>query len=123
MRWRNYEEEGLLKAIKISELSEEIAKLNWNWDNYSDPIKIAHGLLAKRQKLFIEISEYVQIMNSNLTQYQLNQITDSIEDLGILISYMKKKIKPSESFEHEVEFMDQKKSLKSEKLKLKTNND
>ena len=123
MRWRNYEEEGLLKAIKISELSEEIAKLNWNWDNYSDPIKIAHGLLAKRQKLFIEISEYVQIMSSNLNQYQLNQITDSIEDLGILISYMKKKIKPSESFEHEVEFMDQKKSLKSEKLKLKTNND
>jgi len=123
MRWRNYEEEGLLKAIKISELSEEVAKLNWNWDNYSDPIKIAHGLIAKRQKLFIEISEYVQIMNSNLTQYQLNQITDSVEDLGILISYMKKKIKPSESLEHEVEFMDQTKSLESEKLKLKTNND
>ncbi len=106
MHWRNYDEEGLLLAIKISELSEEIAKFNWNWNNYSDPIKIAHGLIAKRQKLFIEISEYMQIMDSNLSQAQQNQITDAVEDLGILVSFMKKKIKPSESSEREVVFMD-----------------
>ena len=37
---------------------------------------------------------------------QQNQITDAVEDLGILVSYMKKKIKPSESLEREVMFID-----------------
>ena len=106
MHYRDFEEEGLLKLIKISELSEEISKLNWNWNNYSDPIKIASGLIAKRQKLFIEISEYIQIIGSDLGQSQQNQITDAVEDLGILVSYMKKKIKPSESLEREVMFID-----------------
>jgi len=36
----NFDEEGLLKVIKAFELSEAITKLNWNWDNYSNPIII-----------------------------------------------------------------------------------
>lgn len=50
MRYRDFEEEGLLKLIKISELSEEISKLNWNWNNYSNPIKDAHELMEKGQR-------------------------------------------------------------------------
>mgnify|MGYP001581895796 FL=1 len=46
------DEEALLKVIKISELSSAITKLNWNWNNYSDPIKDAHDLMNKCQKLF-----------------------------------------------------------------------
>ncbi len=95
----NFDEEGLLKAIKTSELSEQIAKLTWNWNNYSDPIKVAHELIAKRQKLFIEISEYIQIMGSKLSKNQQNQIENAVEDLGKLIPYMKNKIKPHESLE------------------------
>ena len=94
-----FDEESLLKVIKTSELSEQIAKLTWNWDDYSDPIKEAHELMDKRQKLFIEISEYMQRMGSNLSKYQRNQINNAIEDLGKLIPYMKNKIKPYESLE------------------------
>jgi len=93
------DEEGLLKVIKIFELSGEITKLTWNWNNYSDPIKVAHELIAKRQKLFIEISEYIQIMGSKLSKNQQNQIENAVEDLGKLIPYMKNKIKPYESLE------------------------
>jgi len=94
-----FDEEGLLKVIRTCELSEQIAKFVWNWDNYSDPIKVAHELLNKHQKLFIEISEYMQGMESNLSKYQRNQITNAMEDLGKLIPYMKNKIKSPESLE------------------------
>ena len=66
------DEEGLLKVIKAVELSEEITKLNWNWDSYSDAIKQSHELMEKSQKLFLEISEYEQRMGSKLTKYQKN---------------------------------------------------
>ncbi len=95
----NFDEEGLLKVIKAFELSEAITKLNWNWDNYSEPIKDAHELIAKSQKLFVEISEYEQRMGSKLSKYQKNKIFSAIEDLGKLIPYIKNKIKPTEGLE------------------------
>ncbi len=98
-----FDEEGLLKVIKTFELSEEITRLNWNWNNYTDPIKDAHELMGKGQKLFLEISEYEQRMGSNLSMYQKNKINESVEDLGKLIPYMKNKIKPSESLENLVD--------------------
>jgi len=96
----NFDEEGLLKVIKTFELSEEITKLNWNWNNYSDPIKDAHELMGKGQKLFLEISEYEQRMGSKLSMYQRNKIDNALEDLGKLIPYMKNKIKPYQSLEN-----------------------
>jgi hypothetical protein len=94
------DEEALLKVIKISELSSAITRLNWNWNNYSDPIKDAHELMNKCQKLFLEISEYEQRMSSKLIDYQKNQIYDAVIDLEKLISYMKNKIKPHESLQN-----------------------
>ena len=99
----NFDEEGLLKVIKTFELSEEITRLNWNWNNYSDPIKEAHELMDKGQKLFLEISEYEQRMGSKLSKYQRNKIDNAIEDLGKLIPYMKNKIKPYQSLENKVD--------------------
>ncbi|MCH8973063.1 MAG: hypothetical protein IH814_02870 [Thaumarchaeota archaeon] len=96
----NYDEEGLLKVIKTFELSEEITRLNWNWNNYSDPIKEAHELMGKGQRLFLEISEYEQRMGSKLSKYQRNKIDNAVEDLGKLIPYMKNKIKPYQSLEN-----------------------
>jgi len=98
-----FDEEGLLKVIKIFELSEEITKLTWNWNNYSDPVKETHELMDKGQKLFLEISEYEQRMGSKLSVRQRNKIHNAIENLGKLIPYMKNKIKPSESLENRVE--------------------
>ena len=97
------DEEGLLKVIKTFELSEEITRLNWNWNNYSDPVKEAHELMGKGQKLFLEISEYEQRMGSKLSNYQRNKIDNAIEDLGKLIPYMKNKIKPYQSLENKVD--------------------
>ncbi len=99
----NFDEEGLLKVIKTFELSEEITRLNWNWDNYSNPIKEAHELMGKGQKLFLEISEYEQRMGSKLSKYQRNKIDNAVEDLGKLIPYMKNKIKPYQSLENKVD--------------------
>ena len=96
----NFDEEGLLKVIKIFELSEEITRLNWNWNNYSDPVKVSHELMDKGQKLFLEISEYEQRMGSKLSTYQRNKIDNAIIDLGKLIPYMKNKIKPYESLDN-----------------------
>ena len=96
----NFDEEGLLKVIKTFELSEEITKLNWNWNNYSDPIKEAHELMGKGQRLFLEISEYEQRMGSKLSKYQRNKIDNAVDDLGKLIPYMKNKIKPYQSLEN-----------------------
>ena len=95
-----YDEEGLLKVIKAFELSEKITKLTWNWNNYSDSIKQAYQLMNDGQKLFVEISEYMQRMGSNLSMYQKNKINESVENLGKLIPYMKNKIKPSEILEN-----------------------
>jgi len=94
------DEEGLLKVIKTVELSEEITRLTWNWNNYSDPIKDAHELMDRAQKLFLEISEYEQRMGSKLGKYQQNKIDNAMVDLGKLIPYMKNKIKPYESLEN-----------------------
>ena len=99
----NFDEEGLLKVIKTFELSEEITRLNWNWNNYSDPVKEAHELMGKGQKLFLEISEYEQRMGSKLSKYQRNKIDNAVEDLGKLIPYMKNKIKPYQSLENKVD--------------------
>ena len=98
-----FDEEGLLKVIKTFELSEEITRLNWNWNNYTDPIKDAHELMGKGQKLFLEISEYEQRMGSKLSKYQRNKIDNAVEDLGKLIPYMKNKIKPYQSLENKVD--------------------
>ena len=98
-----FDEESLLKVIKTFELSEEITRLNWNWNNYSDPIKEAHELMGKGQKLFLEISEYEQRMGSKLSKYQRNKIDNAVEDLGKLIPYMKNKIKPYQSLENKVD--------------------
>jgi len=95
-----FDEEGLLKVIKIFELSEEITKLNWGWNNHSDPVKKAHELMDKGQKLFLEISEYEQRIGSKISMQQRKNIEDAIEDLGKLIPYMKNKIKPYEITSH-----------------------
>ncbi len=103
MNAENYDEEGLLKVIKTFELSEQITRLNWNWNNYSDPVKEAHELMGKGQKLFLEISEYEQRMGSKLSKYQRNKIDNAVEDLGKLIPYMKNKIKPYQSLENKID--------------------
>lgn len=97
-----FDEEGLLKVIKAFELSEAITRLNWNWSNYSNPIKDAHELISTSQKLFIEISEYEQRMSSKLNVYQKDKIHSAIEDLGKVLVYIKNKIKPSEILENRV---------------------
>jgi len=90
------DEEGLLKLINIFELSREITKLNWGWDEHSDPTNKAHELLVKGQKLFLEISEYRQRMGSKISTRQRRDIENEIEGMGRLISYLKNKIKPRE---------------------------
>jgi len=99
----NIDEEGLLKVIKTFELSEEITKLNWNWNNFSDPVSAAHELMGRGQKLFLEITEYEQRMGSKLGKYQRDKIENAVEDLGKLIPYMKNKIKPYQSLENKVD--------------------
>jgi hypothetical protein len=94
------DEEGLLKAIKIFELSAEITKLNWGWNDHPDAVTKAHELMDKGQQLFLEISEYEQRMGSKLGQSQRKQIEDAIVDLQKLIPHVKNKIKPSESLEN-----------------------
>lgn len=91
-----FDEEGLLKVIKIFELSGEISKLTWGWNNHSDPIRKAHELMDRGQKLYVEISEYEQRVGPKLGIRQKKNIEDAIEDMGKLIPYMKSKIKPTE---------------------------
>ena len=95
-----FDEEGLLKVIKIFELSEEITKLNWGWNDLSGPVNKAHELMDKGQKLFLEISEYERRISSKISTQQRKNIQDAIEDLGKLIPYMKNKIKPYEITTH-----------------------
>src|SRR5712692_43372 len=91
-----FDEEGLLKVIKIFELCGEITKLIWNWNDRPDPVKTTHQLMDKGQKLFLEISEYEQRLGPKINVQQRQNIEDAIEDLGKLIPYMKDKIKPYE---------------------------
>ncbi len=103
MRSENFDEEGLLKDIQLSELSLKISKLAFQWDNYSEPIKEAHRLMDEVRKYSLEISEYDHRMGSKLSEYQRNKIYNSMEDLEKLILYMKNKIKPSEVLENIVD--------------------
>jgi len=103
MHSENFDEEGLLKDIQLSELSLKISKLTFQWNNYSEPIKEAHRLMDEVRKYSLEISEYDHRMGSNLSEYQRNKIYNSMEDLEKLIPYMKNKIKPSEILENIVD--------------------
>ena len=100
MSAENFDEEGLLKDIQVSELALKITKLSFKWNNYSDPIKEAHVLMSNVRKLSLEISEYEHRMGSKLNEYQRNIIYDSMEDLGKLIPFLKNKIKHYESLEN-----------------------
>ena len=99
-----FDEEGLLKVIKIFELSGEITKLNWGWNDRSDPVKNAHELMDNGQKILLEISEYEQRIGPKINVQQRKSIGDAIEDLGKLIPYMKDKIKPYEIATHQNKF-------------------
>ena len=103
MHSENFDEEGLLKDIQVSELSLKISKLTFQWNNYSEPVKEAHRLMDEVRKYSLEISEYDHRMGSNLSEYQRNKIYNSMEDLEKLIPYMKNKIKPSEILENIVD--------------------
>ncbi len=100
MKAENYDEEGLLIVIKASELSGEIATLTWNWNNYSDPDKVAYELMDKVNKLFLEIPECEQRIGSKLNEYYRNKINNAIVDLRKLIPSLKNKIKHYESLEN-----------------------
>ncbi len=94
-----FDEECLLKVLKATKLSGEILTLTWNWNNFSNPIKDAHEVMDKVQKLFSEIFEYEQRMGSKLSKYQINKIDNAIVELRKAIPHMENKIKPSESLE------------------------
>ena len=96
MQTGNYDEEGLLKDMELSELALKISKLTFGWNNHLDPIKESQKLLDTVRKLSLEISEYEQRMGPNLSEYQRNKIYNSMEDVENLIPYMKNKIKPQE---------------------------
>jgi len=99
----NFDEEGLLKDIQVSELALKISKLTFKWNSYSAPVKEAHGLMDNVRKLSLEISEYEHRMGSKLGEYQRNIIYNSMEDLEKLIPYLKNKIKHYESLENIVD--------------------
>jgi len=96
----DFDEEGLLKNIQLSELALKISKLTFAWDNYSDSVNEANELMNEVGKLSLEISEYGQRMGSKLSKNQRNQIEGRMEELEKLIPYMKNKIKPTESLEN-----------------------
>ncbi|MCH7966882.1 MAG: hypothetical protein IIB02_05630 [Thaumarchaeota archaeon] len=52
------------------------------------------------RKLSLDISDYDQILGSNLSEYQRNKIYTSMDELEKLIPYLKNKIKISESLEN-----------------------
>jgi len=99
----NFDEEGLLKVIQVSELALKITKVTFKWNNYSAPVKEAQGLMGDVRKLSLEISEYEHRMGSKLSEYQRNIIYNSMEDLEKLIPYLKNKIKHYESLENTVD--------------------
>ena len=87
-----FDEEGLLKVIKTTKLTGEVLTLTWNWNNFSEPVKQAHELMDKVQKLFLEILEYEQRRGSELSKYQINKIDNAIIELRKAIPYMENKI-------------------------------
>ncbi len=105
MSSENFDEEGLLKDIRASELAGAVTTLVWNWDSYPEAADDAHKLMDQVRHLFLEISEYDQRMGSKLTKYQRNQIIDSVEDLKKLIPFLKRKIEATiaveEKFDNE----------------------
>ncbi len=103
MSSENFDEEGLLKVIQVFELSSNITKLNWNWDNVSDPVREAQQSMLKAQKLLVEISEYEHRCGPKLSNYQKNQIVTAVEDLEKVINYMKTKIKATVNVEDKSE--------------------
>ena len=92
-----FDEEGLLKVIQVSKLTGEVLTLTWNWNNFSDPIKQAHELMGRIQKLFLEIFEYEQRRGSELSKYQINKIDNAIVELRKAIPYMENKISDKSS--------------------------
>jgi len=90
------DEEGLLKLIKFNELSRDITRLNWSWNDDSNSINKVQELVTREQKLFLEISEYKQRMGDMINPRQRKDIEDAIETMGKLVNYLKDKIKPSE---------------------------
>ena len=99
----NFDEEGLLKVIQVSELALKITKVTFKWNNFSAPVKEAQGLMGDVRKLSLEISEYEHRMGSKLGDYQRNIIYNSMEDLEKLIPYLKNKIKHYESLENKID--------------------
>jgi len=87
-----FDEEGLLKVIKATKLTGEVLTLTWNWNNFSDPVKEAHQVMDKVQKLFLEILEYEQRMGSELSKYQINKIDNAIVESRKAIPHMENKI-------------------------------
>ncbi|MEK0349774.1 MAG: hypothetical protein QQN55_01320 [Nitrosopumilus sp.] len=90
-----FDEECLLKDINCSKLSAAITKLTFSWDNYSNPVEVAHELMNRYRKLSLEILEYEQRMGSKLSKYQRSKLDISMEDLAKVIPYMENKIQPS----------------------------
>jgi hypothetical protein len=103
MHTGKFDEEGLLKDMELSELTLNISKLTFGWNNHSDPVKAAHKLLEGVRKISLDISEYEQRIGTNLNEYQRNKIYDSMEDLEKLIPYMKNKIEASEDLENSIQ--------------------
>ena len=90
------DEEGLLKMIRFNELSRDITRLNWSWNDNSNSINKAQELVLREQRLFLEISEYKQRMGDKISPRQRKDIEDTIESIGKLVNYLKDKIRPSE---------------------------
>ncbi len=99
MQSGNFDEEGLLKEMEISELALKISKLTFGWNNHTNPEKESLRILNKVRKLSLEISDYEHRMGTDLSEYQRNKIYNSMEDLQNLIPYMKNKIDPHERLE------------------------
>ena len=100
MRSGDFDEEGLLKEMEISELALKISKLTFGWKNYTNPSIEAHKILDIVRRISLEVSEYEQRMGPNLREYQRNKIYNSMDDLEKLIPYMKNKIEASENLEN-----------------------
>ena len=96
---KKIDEEGLIKNMQISELVLKISKLTFGWDNHTDPLKEANQIMIKVRRVPLEICEYEQRMGSSLSEYQRNTIYNSMEELEIVLPYLKNKIKAAESLE------------------------
>lgn len=86
------DEEGLIINMKISELCLKITRLTWNWNNWSEPIKVGYELVDQVSKLSLEISEYQQRTDSKINMYYRNKITNAMTNLEKLLPYMRNKM-------------------------------